>query len=317
MLGAAADSTGFMMTTRLGSVRFQLTRCTTSLRLFCSFSSGTGRHGYSSLIHPFKCHDDTALDANGRLSLAQTVNAQVGAVRTAHSRVERTELPRDGTAALEAAADAVRDSTIHIEMIPPVTSLVQSQLVLQALQRFGEVATFLNSKYNATNIRSKKTRNAGHSAIVVFESPQAAAAAKAASPLTVPVKRQRQQQRQSSSICTSDVIKVTIEESTHLHDQTIRHNPFYGFFPIHTDSIEVQDLIRTNSTYHSAPTPAFADCFTARKRAVPTRIKEAIAKYNARNGAISLMELWERGKEEGGEVIEDELNAQHKNSGAH
>ncbi|KAI5280148.1 hypothetical protein KEM52_004190, partial [Ascosphaera acerosa] len=62
-------------------------------------------------------------------------------------------------------------------MHPPVTSLLQSQHVLQALQQFGEVSTFLNAKYNATNIRTKKGRNAGQSAVVVFATPEAAAAA--------------------------------------------------------------------------------------------------------------------------------------------
>ncbi|KAI5305689.1 NAD(P)H-dependent D-xylose reductase (XR) [Ascosphaera pollenicola] len=90
---------------------------------------------------------------------------------------------------------------------------------------------------------------------------------------------------------------MSITESTHMHEETIRHNPFYSTFPVSTDSIEVQDLIRSSSNYYSAPTPAFADCFTARKRSMPTRLVKMVERYNNGKGASSLMNVWRSGKE--------------------
>lgn len=100
---------------------------------------------------------------------------------------------------------------------------------------------------------------------------------------------------------SATTIKVAIEESSHMHEETILHNPFYAHFPVNTDSIEVQDLIRSSSNYHSAPTPSFADCFTAWKRSVPLRILKTVERYNARRGATSLMDMWKTGQEKRGE----------------
>ncbi|KAI5301280.1 hypothetical protein KEM56_001845 [Ascosphaera pollenicola] len=198
-------------------------------------------------------------------------------------------------------------------MYPPVTSLCQSQHVLKALQRFGEVTTFLNTKYNATNIRTAKSKNAGYSAVVIFENAQAASAAKAASPLTVPIgaSSARISGNGNGNGATEETatIKVSIAESTHMHGETILHNPFYSAFPVSTDSIEVQDLIRSNSNYHSAPSPAFADCFTARKRSMPTRLVKIVERNNNAKGATSLMNVWKSGKEARGESIDDAIES--------
>ncbi|KAI5277181.1 hypothetical protein KEM52_004989, partial [Ascosphaera acerosa] len=145
----------------------------------------------------------------------------------------------------------------------------------------------------------------------------AAAAAVAASPVPVSVPSQvpaskpplhsasspAEPDRRDASTSTPTpiptTISVTVEPSSHLHDQTIKHNPFYGFFHVATDSIEVQDLIRTNSREHSAPSPAFADCFTATKRTVPTRIRDKVAWYNAQKGAASIMQIYRQRQKAG------------------
>ncbi|RAH70663.1 uncharacterized protein BO66DRAFT_471005 [Aspergillus aculeatinus CBS 121060] len=83
--------------------------------------------------------------------------------------------------------------TIHITAHPPPRTLADSKLILSALQKFGEVVTFRNLRYDITNppttttTTTTTTRPQSHSIIAIYESAAAATAACAASPLAIPL----------------------------------------------------------------------------------------------------------------------------------
>ncbi|OJD17709.1 hypothetical protein AJ78_02234 [Emergomyces pasteurianus Ep9510] len=85
------------------------------------------------------------------------------------------------------AASAVRHvanlKQVHIKMVPSPRTLAESQLVLGALRKYGEVSYFLNLK----NTPSREAKNTGRSALAIFEDPQARNAAVEASPVVVPI----------------------------------------------------------------------------------------------------------------------------------
>ncbi|KKZ65923.1 hypothetical protein EMCG_08333 [[Emmonsia] crescens] len=72
---------------------------------------------------------------------------------------------------------------VHIKMIPSPRTLAESQLVLGAMRKFGEVSYFLNLK----NTPSREAKNTGRSALAIFEDSQARNAALEASPIAVPI----------------------------------------------------------------------------------------------------------------------------------
>ncbi|KAG5289462.1 hypothetical protein I7I48_08790 [Histoplasma ohiense] len=72
---------------------------------------------------------------------------------------------------------------VHIKMVPSPRTLAESQLILGAIRKFGEVSYFLNLK----NTPSREAKNTGRSALAIFEDSQARNAALEASPLVVPI----------------------------------------------------------------------------------------------------------------------------------
>ncbi|PYH78277.1 hypothetical protein BO82DRAFT_405464 [Aspergillus uvarum CBS 121591] len=88
--------------------------------------------------------------------------------------------------------------TIHITAHPAPRTLSDSKLILTALQKFGEVVTFRNLRYDVTNLptTTKTTRPPSHNIIAIYESAAAATAACAASPLSIPLTPDAQAQAQ-------------------------------------------------------------------------------------------------------------------------
>ncbi|KAI5309016.1 hypothetical protein KEM55_004295 [Ascosphaera atra] len=219
--------------------------------------------------------------------------------------------------ASKAASSALGACQLHISMYPAPRSLTQSQKVLQAMQKYGEVSAFLNSKYNPTHVGATKTRVTGNTALVIYDNAQGADAAIAASPIMIPL----QSTSPSSPMGTTGAaansssakngmenhIRVTVQTSFHNHQASVRTNPFYNAFQVNTDSMEVQDLLRTRSNDASAPAPAFADSFTARKRRTPVRLQHVVLRDNMRHGATSMFKIWRQGKEERGEPVDPDL----------
>lgn len=139
---------------------------------------------------------------------------------------------------------------------------------------------------------STKNTNSGRSALVIFESPYSAAQALKASPFTV---RNPTIPPTAASPQAENSFTCTVTSINHMHHISMRQNPYYNAFLLHTSSIPVQDLIRTNDRNHAAPTVAHADCFSKTKKSIPLRLQERILHNNAQIGANSLMGLWKEG----------------------
>ncbi|KAL4884531.1 hypothetical protein BJY04DRAFT_215494 [Aspergillus karnatakaensis] len=79
--------------------------------------------------------------------------------------------------------ESIAARSVHIMPNPAPRSLAQSRLILARLQKFGEVVTFRNMKYDNTVNNTKKN---GY-IVVLFDSPASAQAAVQASPLRITV----------------------------------------------------------------------------------------------------------------------------------
>ncbi|KAE8403812.1 hypothetical protein BDV37DRAFT_283486 [Aspergillus pseudonomiae] len=195
--------------------------------------------------------------------------------------------------------------SIHITTTPMPRSLTESKQILTALQKFGEVVTFRNLKYDTTNTSQNPT---SRSIIAIFESPSSAAQAIAASPLTIPlVKPPPMPQSQShlpprepgtpspdpwasSEPPAQSHITCTIQPSRHNHESALRRNPFHTLFRVNGKSWQSRDLVRTG-----VPLRELADEPMARKSHEPFRVKRKVQAENERLGATSLMALYEGG----------------------
>ncbi|KAH8422577.1 uncharacterized protein LDX57_000330 [Aspergillus melleus] len=158
--------------------------------------------------------------------------------------------------------------SVHLTIHPPPRSLSESKLVLSALQKYGEVVTFKNLKYDKTNTNPTAPRNT----IAVFESPQAAKAAIASSPLRIVLPSSHA--TSSSSLSASSSVSSTttssssspssnpstqlstrthppktlfcnLQPSRHNHLSSLHRNPCYGSFKPDKESHQAGDLRRT------------------------------------------------------------------------
>ncbi|KAE8379137.1 hypothetical protein BDV26DRAFT_175037 [Aspergillus bertholletiae] len=212
--------------------------------------------------------------------------------------------------------------SIHITTTPMARSLTESKQILSALQKFGEIVTFRNLKYDTTNTSQNPS---SRSIIAIFESPASAAQAIAASPLTIPLVRPPRTPLQppksqshlpprepgttttpspdpwASSEEVENVaqaqITCTIQASRHNHESALRRNPFHSHFHVHAKSWQARDLVRTG-----IPLKELADVPMAQKSHEPFRVKRKMQAENERLGATSLTALYEEGLrgEEGG-----------------
>ncbi|KAE8351159.1 hypothetical protein BDV28DRAFT_158984 [Aspergillus coremiiformis] len=192
--------------------------------------------------------------------------------------------------------------SIYITTKPILQSLTESKQILTALQKFGEVVTFRNLKYDTTN----NSENASSRSIVaIFESPAAASQAIASSPLIIPLQSQSQSQSQpqpkkpssdpwASTEAAQNAARThltcTIQPSRHNHESALRRNPFHTVFRVSEKSYQSQDLVRTG-----IPLKELADVPMARKSHEPLRVKRRIQEENERFGATSLVGLYEAG----------------------
>ncbi|KAK2787051.1 hypothetical protein FQN53_005751 [Emmonsiellopsis sp. PD_33] len=184
---------------------------------------------------------------------------------------------------------------VHIKMVPSPRTIAESQLVLGAMQKFGEVSMFLNLK----NFPSLRPTNSGRAALAIFESVNARNAAVEASPITIPLPksssvsspRQSRENSRSSILCT-------IEPSHHNHATSVMQNPYYNSFDI-AKSVDIHDLHQTrvhDGQEYRIPTSQHADCFPRRKRQIPYRIQQKILREGQEFGVSSLMGMWRDGE---------------------
>ncbi|KAF3891529.1 hypothetical protein GTR04_4001 [Trichophyton interdigitale] len=204
---------------------------------------------------------------------------------------------------------AINSRQVYIRMQPAPRTLSQSRAVLKSLQQFGEVSSFLNTKYFKI-----RTSTSGGTAFVIFESPESASNAIRASPLTVPLSNPRQstsnshiQEHPSSSNpaenamlhpsdTSGEIIECTITESEYDHKANMRKNPYNMGFQISRHWMEVQDLMRAPD--NRAPLAEYADCFTKRKFSMPFRVQDRYFENTVKAGGTSLMQMWKQGLEE-------------------
>ncbi|GFN15501.1 uncharacterized protein AtWU_05302 [Aspergillus tubingensis] len=205
-------------------------------------------------------------------------------------------------------------SSIHIKTHPAPRSLSESKLILSALQKFGEVVTFRNLKYDPTNTSPKSA----HNTIAIFESAAAASSAIAASPITIPVQVQTQTPSQSQSQSLEGknespshtathstpspspspsqpqgpTLTCTIQPSRHNHVSAMTRNPYHTFFYVDKDSHMYKDLVKSG-----IPLDYLADGPMRRKAHVPERVKRMLDRDVWRFGGKSLMGLYRFGVE--------------------
>ncbi|PYI05042.1 hypothetical protein BO78DRAFT_448267 [Aspergillus sclerotiicarbonarius CBS 121057] len=221
---------------------------------------------------------------------------------------------------------------IHIKTSPAPRSLTESKLILSALQKFGEVVTFRNLKYDPSN----KSPKSAHNTIAIFESANAATAAVEASPLRISIptpsqtpgsglglgddKGHTQSQSQSQSHSQTQLpsqthsqtqphtrprpgtqtephtLTCTIQVSRHNHASAMTRNPYHTFFYVDKMSHMYEDLVKTG-----IPLDYLADGPMRRKAHVPERVKRSLDRDIWRFGGKSLMGLYRFGLEERGD----------------
>ncbi|KAF5856918.1 hypothetical protein ETB97_006499 [Aspergillus alliaceus] len=196
--------------------------------------------------------------------------------------------------------------SIYITTTPNPRSLTESKQILSALQKFGEVVTFRNLKYDTTN-----TSQTSRSILAIFESPSSASQAIASSPLTIPLSQPQSQSQlhppsepgrpspdpwasaETALNSARTHLTCTIQPSRHNHESALRRNPFHTTFRVSGTDYQAKDLVRTG-----IPLKELADEPMARKQHVPLRVKRKVQGENERLGATSLMGLYESGLRE-------------------
>ncbi|KAL5356362.1 hypothetical protein BJX96DRAFT_171548 [Aspergillus floccosus] len=203
-----------------------------------------------------------------------------------------------GVMASSLARLASQAHSIHITTTPMPRNLSESKLVLSALQRFGEVVTFRNLKYDPTNTSTKRTR----ATIAIYESADAAHRALAASPLRIPLpspptstssstSSHADTHSESKSESESDGYLVCdIQPARHNHHLAMRRSPFHGPFRVDRDSHVFRDL-----TASGVPVAALADVSMARKEGVSEAVQRRVRRENERLGGGSLQALYLEG----------------------
>ncbi|KAL2797193.1 hypothetical protein BJX66DRAFT_114306 [Aspergillus keveii] len=208
--------------------------------------------------------------------------------------------------------------SVHITTYPTPRSVMETRAVLAALQRFGEVVTFRNLKYDPTNTAPQKEKTT----IVIFDSDDAAQAAISASPLQVPIIKR------SSSVLPADphphhshsrnhpdprsepdyhtespqqptrdpnefTLNLFMRPARHNHTMALRRNPFHTSFskPDPKGAIH-KDLMKTGI---EPSLRALADVPAAKKEFLPLAQRESVAEWSERVGAGSLMRLLAKG----------------------
>ncbi|PYH96370.1 hypothetical protein BO71DRAFT_375431 [Aspergillus ellipticus CBS 707.79] len=180
--------------------------------------------------------------------------------------------------------------SIHVHTTPAPRSIAESKLVLAALQKFGEVATFRNFKYEP----NKKSLHAAQNTIAIFASATAASNAISSSPLTVP--------RPLDGGGGGPPLTCTIQASRHNHEAAMARNPYHEFFVVENGSHVYEEMMRTG-----VPLEGLADGPMGRKMIMGKKESLKLGEEVERLGGRSLMGLFREGVEngsgEGGGVV--------------
>ncbi|PLN78341.1 hypothetical protein BDW42DRAFT_195932 [Aspergillus taichungensis] len=185
--------------------------------------------------------------------------------------------------------------SIHITTSPSPRTLAESRLILAALQRFGEVVTFRNLKYDTTN--TNKTTTQTGTTLAIFDSPSAAQSALQASPIQVPIVPSSSSPLPSNRAAEAKAeappttLTCTLQPSRHNHESSLRRNPFHTAFRVEERCPQHVDLMRNAGV----PLAALADEPGPRKRGESGRVKKAVMAEVERLGGKSLLGLYREG----------------------
>jgi hypothetical protein len=174
-------------------------------------------------------------------------------------------------------------------------------MVLAALQKFGEVVTYQNFRYNRQG-----TVDLDQISHAIFKTTEAATSAIKASPITIPIPPDTDTQKPPNEhIIAADPwaesefqpsptsLTCQIQQSFYNNEAAMKKNPYYNTFYVLTNSSQYHDLVKCAGI----PQPELADCSLTRKKRVPLRIRQRVQQDNERLGALSLMELYREGIE--------------------
>ncbi|GAD92823.1 hypothetical protein NFIA_019950 [Paecilomyces variotii No. 5] len=217
---------------------------------------------------------------------------------------------------MSAIRSRVAFKQVHIQTTPAPRNLTESKLILAALQKFGEVATFRNLKYDTTNT----SVNLDRATLAIFDTSDAATRAIEASPLKIEIPPSPRSSppgksaldpwtktsQDSSSNPTPRRIICKIDYSRHSHESAVLRNPYHSAYEVLTNSYWYHDL--TKST--GIPQHELADGMMSRKEHIPFRIKRRYQDENGRMGATSLMGLYKDGLERKGKGEDSVLGAE-------
>ncbi|KAL2813789.1 hypothetical protein BDW59DRAFT_176635 [Aspergillus cavernicola] len=209
----------------------------------------------------------------------------------------------------------IQPRSIHISTYPATRTLIESKLVLAALQKFGEVVTFRSLRYDTTNTSSNKIGTT----VVIFESEISASNAVLSSPLLIPLPgsdpsiipdRAHSPNTATTSTTTTTTphqnptrtddnptpkprpthLTCYIDMSRHNHESALRRNPFFTQFEVDEESAVSKDLIATGIDL-----PVLADVPAGRKGFLPMRQRKGTHIATTKLGGGSLMTLYRAG----------------------
>ncbi|KAJ5823983.1 hypothetical protein N7447_006323 [Penicillium robsamsonii] len=189
---------------------------------------------------------------------------------------------------------------VHITGYPMPKNLAESKLLLGALQKFGEVLTYRNLKYDTTNT----SPNPNRPIVAIFETADAADRAIAASPITIPLPTPTSASKSypSTSIPFTSTTNspsntpcsliFEIQHSRHNHASALKRSPFYSTYNLFKNNPVYEDLISEET---GIPLKELADTLSSKKYPIGAGVKFNIQEENRRMGATSLVNMWKEG----------------------
>ncbi|KAJ5964157.1 uncharacterized protein N7479_004033 [Penicillium vulpinum] len=190
---------------------------------------------------------------------------------------------------------------VHITGYPMPKNLAESKLLLNALQKFGEVLTYRNLKYDTTNT----SPNTNRPIVAIFETADAADRAIAASPITIPLPTSSFTTSKSHPPNSIPITSTTptssnaprslvleIQHSRHNHASALKRSPFYTTYNLFKNNPVYEDLISEET---GIPLKELADTLSSKKYPIGAGVKSNIQEENRRMGATSLVDMWKEG----------------------
>ncbi|CAI7611361.1 unnamed protein product [Penicillium palitans] len=203
---------------------------------------------------------------------------------------------------------------VHITGLPMPKNLSESKLLLAALQKFGEVLTYRNLKYDTTN----NSPNQNRPIVAIFETSDAADRAIAASPITIPLPTPTSTSTSKSQPSiytpftstnspsnTARSLTLEIQPSRHNHASALKRSPFYSTYNLFKNNPIYEDLISDET---GIPLKELADTLSSKKYPIGAGVKSNIQEENRRMGATSLVNMWKEGM---GMEMEGENEGEH------